>query len=67
LRILPGSIGVKLRSSLSHIHPVSVMGGADARPRKRHVGFALIVKKFCRSAIDPKPDISRKGESIYAQ
>jgi hypothetical protein len=42
------------------------MSGAGARSRKQHGGFAPLQKNSCHSANDPKPDILRKGESIYA-
>lgn len=42
------------KSRRSQIHPVSVMGGADAQSRKRYGGFGPLLEKSCLSASDPK-------------
>lgn len=45
---MPAFLAKALTSRPSAPHPSAVMSGAGTRSRKRHVGFALIVKNSCR-------------------
>lgn len=58
--------------NLSAIHPRTVMGGAPARSRKRHGGFASLLSNFCHSRIDPNSEATSRlpchpAESPYPQ